>query len=203
MALSFSSVASSLGTTIGKLFLWGGIILVALCILMLILFWLGGKAKWNLKVEFKIPRSDGKLLTSEHGKGAFNASKGYCLLKRAGVRGKKYEIKNFDPTKFLQGTDTLTVIQVGANEFRPVVPDSFYTITDYATGQPHALMSIKGYTGEDIAWQQGARRNLRDTFTIKSLLSQYANFIGWGFLLIVVILGNFIGFGMVLDRIKG
>lgn len=201
--ISFGGVAASLGTSITQLFFWGAVVIFLLALVAILGYWSFVRIKWNLKVEFKLARSNNGAIYSEHGKGCYDASKGFCLIKRPGFRGRKYEIKNFDPTKYLQGTDTLTVVQVGALEFRPVIPESFMEIQDVDTGATASVMKLSGQTGDDIVWQQTQRRALREAFTMKSFLNQYGTIMGYGFLILITILGQFIGFGMILDRIKG
>ena len=70
----------------------GGVsVLVYVVLGVVILLMLGGiiaffmlKRKWNLSVEFKLIRSDGRMVNAEWGKGYYNAKKGVVFIKRPG-----------------------------------------------------------------------------------------------------------------------
>ena len=76
------------------------------------LYWfVAKKKKWNIKVEFKIPRNIRKIktkegdiriygtLNKEWGKGSYNAKRGVVYLKRKGK--KAVSMKPFDIKRFL------------------------------------------------------------------------------------------------------
>lgn len=158
------------------------------------------KKKWFLNVEFKIPRADGKIVNSEWGKGTYNARKGVVFVKRDGK--PQAAIKPFDVKKYLQGggkkgKETLTVIQVGIEDYRPVLLDSFLEMTDDETGQEAALMNIKIDTTESKAWKESFEREAKSAYSIQTLFQQYAQYIGFGILFFMI----FIGFAILYGRV--
>ncbi|GAH07237.1 unnamed protein product, partial [marine sediment metagenome] len=88
-----------------------------------VLWWFYKKKRWNLDVEIKLPRSDGKFIDAEWGKGFYNFKRGNVFIKRR--KKKKIPMKPFDVNKYLQGSRILTVVQVGAEEYRPVLNESW------------------------------------------------------------------------------
>ncbi len=195
-------------------------IIIAFFVLIIIIglfYWLYSRKRlWNLDVEFKIPRSDGKLINAEWGKGGYNAKKGVVYLKRPGFMTPKNKMKPFDIKKYIQGQKILTVIQVGSGDYKPVLPDSFIELKedepmrDEKTGeikldkdgkpiyQEATIMNIKIDTSEDKAWRDSFERQAKATYSITSLLHEYAQYIGWG----IIMFMQFAGFAILWARIK-
>ena len=119
---TFSSIASGsqsfvyIAITVAIVGLFALVAVGGLC------WWLWNRKKWNLKVEVKIPRSDGRFVTAEWAKGSFKAKEGHVLIKRKGVGPAAME--PFDIKKYLQGSNILTVVQVGPEDYLPVNPQS-------------------------------------------------------------------------------
>lgn len=155
------------------------------------------KIKWNLQVEFKFPRSDGKIVNGEWGKGSYNTKRGVVLLKRK--RMTAVPMPPCDVKKYLQGNNVLTVIQVGAEQYVPVMPDTFTHLQDDETGEEAAIMDLKVDLSRSKAWRTAFERESKQAYTIMTLLQQYANFIGWGIILFM----NFVGFSILYSRITG
>ena len=89
------SITDTIGGQFGNAGSWlwwvvGAFILVVFGLIVLgIAIWIWhDKKKWNLKVEIKLPRSDGKIINGEWGKGCFDAKRGVVFVKRKGVKGK-------------------------------------------------------------------------------------------------------------------
>ena len=68
--------AGGLAETVGGYFgialgwiIWGVVIIVALGVAGGAAYWAKKKKKWNLRVEIKMPRSDGQIINSEKAKG--------------------------------------------------------------------------------------------------------------------------------------
>jgi hypothetical protein len=112
---------SSVGLFIGIAFC----MLAFLIFFGLLMFYLANKRKWNLKVEIKLPRSDGRIVNGEWGTGFFHAKRGVVYIKRPGFMQPKIPLKIFDPKRYLQGSDMITVVQLSPVDYRPVLPESF------------------------------------------------------------------------------
>jgi len=176
-------------------------------------YWIHKKRKWNLDVEFKLPRSDGRLINAEWGKGHYNLKRGVVFLKRK--RKKKIPMKPFNVGKFLQGQKILTVIQVGPEDYKPVLNNSWIEMEqdkplrdeqgklirdkDNKIIYPRAaLLRMRVDTSESKAWKNSFERDSKSTYSIMSLLSQYAVPISIG--LIIVLWG--IQFIVIYTRVK-
>jgi len=176
-------------------------------------YWIYKRRKWNLDVEFKLPRSDGKIVSSEWGKGSYNVKRGIVFLKRK--KKAKIPMKPFNVGKYLQGEKILTVVQVGPMHYEPVLNESWMEMEeDQPTtdsngkvlldeeGNPiherAALLNMRIDTTEDKAWSTYCEREGKSTYSIVSLLSQYAVPISIG--LVIVLWG--IQFIILYQRIK-
>ena len=100
--------------------------IITLLIVGVVGFIIWNKKRWNLKVEIKLPRSDGKIVNGEWGKGYFNSKQGVVYIKRPGFLMPKIPLKIFDPKRYLQGVDLLTVVQLSPVDYRPILPISYF-----------------------------------------------------------------------------
>lgn len=169
----------------------------ALAIIGGILYFIYKKKAWNLKVEVKIPRGLNDLnpdeeinpdeiegfVGAEWGKGRFSAKQGVCWIKRKWMA--KSPIKPFDIKKFVQGGNTLTVIQVSADKYSPIYPSSFIKVTDSRTGEEGALLKMKIDTSESKAWRNQFEREAKSTYSIMNLLREYAPYISIGLVIVL------------------
>lgn len=165
---------------------------------------------YNLIVEIKIPRGLKDLDENEEldptkiqgiayaeiGKGAYSVKRGCVFIKRKGKR-KAVEMPPFDPKKYLQGEKILTVIQVGAEKYIPVLPESFLVLEDDKTGQRVALLSMKGTDLESRAWKNQFERESKSAFTIMGILKAYLPYIGFSILFFSI----FAGFAVIYNKI--
>ncbi len=189
-----------------------------------LIWWVMSRRKANLKVEIKLPRSDGKIINGEWGKGSYDAVRGVVLIKRPG-RGSKWQpMKIFDVKRYLQGSDLLTVVQVGAEDFRPVLNESYTEhnvdyidetkpLTD-ADGNPlldekgkalyetttikESIMNIKTEHGKNKAWRVAFEEASKTAYTIRSILRQYQTPIAIG----IVVICCFIGFAILWTKLS-
>lgn len=203
-------MADTLGGIMGNLGLGGsggmtnmvvGIIFgfVVLIIVGFIGFTVYRRSLWNLDVEFKFMRSDGTLITAEWGKGMFNTKRGVVFLKRPGRGKPKVPMPPFDVKRFLQGSRTLTVMQIGLEQYVPVLPESFLEMIDDKTGEVANLMKFKVDLTESRAWRNQFEREAKQAYTIIGLLEKYANSIGIG----IILMMQLVGFAILYTRITG
>lgn len=203
-------MADTLGTLAGGIGLGAGggmgTVIISIIFGLFGLFAVGGiayffykKSLWNLDVEFKFMRSDGTLVTSEWGKGMFDAKRGNVFLKRPGKGTPKIAIPPFDVKRFLQGSRTITVMQVGLEQYIPILPESFLEMVDDETGEKANLMKFKVDLTESRAWKNQFEREAKKTYTVMGLLQQYANFIGIG----LVLMMQLVGFTILYGRVAG
>ena len=155
---------------------------------------------WNIKVIFSMPRAKATTTYCEVGKGRYNASSGICTIKREGVLGRKYQIRNFDPKVYLQvgkKKDVLQVIQIGTDEFSPIIPDSYFEVVDEDTGKKAHILSIQSSLTKDLAWAIDRKMSLIEAYTLKDFLRQNAMLFGFGFMMICI----FAGFAILWTKI--
>lgn len=161
------------------------------------------KKRYNLRAEIKLPRSDGLITQAEWGKAEFNAKRGVVFLKRKGMR--RIPIKVFDIKKYLQGSDLLTLIQVGPEDYRPVLNHSWSetqtVYVDDETGkeeiQKEAIMNIRVDTGLNKAWKSAYDISAKRAYSIQSFLSQFQTPIAIG----IVVLCVFVGIAILWSRL--
>lgn len=161
------------------------------------------KKKWNLRVEFKLPRSDGKFISAEWGKGLFDSKRGVVFLKRKKI--KAVPMKVFDIRKYLQGTDVLTVIQVGPEDYRPVLLDSFTKhIVEYVnddTGEikkvRESILNLKVDSGINKAWKSAFDISAKKAYSLHSFFQQFQTPIT----IAIVMVAIFVGFAIIWNRL--
>jgi len=183
----------------------GFIILVMLAVVFMIFYF---RKRWNLDVEFKLTRSDGRLTNAEWGKGHYNSRKGVVYVRRPtmGKFSKGIPIKIFDIRKYLQGSSILTVIQVGPEDFRPVLNDSWTehieTYKDETTGEviqvKESILNIKVDSGLNKAWKSAWDSAAKNAYSIRSFMSQFQTPIA----IAIVLIACFVGFAILYSKIN-
>lgn len=215
MALSdiFSTISSGTGGTLKMVILS---ILIGGAALLLAgggFAWWFFKKRWNLRVEIKLPRSDGKIIHGEWGKGFYNAKKGVVFIKRKGSGFRPIAMKVFDIRKYLQGADLLTVIQVASEDYRPVLNDSWTEFKtekrDRKTGEiikdkdgnivweKLSILNIKVDSGLNKAWKSAWDAAAKKAYSLQSFFAQFQTPIAIG----IVILSTFVGFAIIWTRL--
>ena len=171
------------------------------------LWWFFKKKKsYNIKVEIKIPRNikkvrmkDGLIkiigtLNKEWGKGFYDGKKGVVFIKRKGK--KPVPMKPFDVKRFLSNDNILTVIQVGIEDYRPVLDESYIEVIDDTTGETCALINAKIDTSESKSWKNSFEREAKMTYSIKNWIAEHGALVAMGLVLFM----NLIGFAIVISR---
>jgi hypothetical protein len=184
-------------------YILAGIVVIIFLIIIGVIWYF--KKRWNLVVEFKLVRNDGRLIGAEHGKGYYDAKKGVVYVRRPnmGKFAKGVAIKIFDIRKYIQGSDIITVLQVGPEDYRPVLNDSW---TEYvSTSQDgegnivevkEAVINIKVDSGADKAWKSSWDVSAKKAYSIQSMLSQFQTPIAIG----IVIICCFVGFAILWSK---
>lgn len=170
-------------------------------------YWMVYRRKnYNIKVEFKIPRNikkvrmrDGTLrvegtLNKEWGKGFYNGKKGVVFIKRKGK--KPIPMKPFDVKRFLSSGNILTVIQVGIEDYRPIIDESYIEVIDDSTGEEAALINTRIDTSESKSWRNSFERDAKTAYTIKNWISEHGALVAMG----LVLMMNLIGFTIIIAR---
>ncbi len=195
------------GRSIGLLILVGSLAVLVVVIVAIIGFFTWQRKRWNLLVEIKLPRSDGKIINAEIGKGFFSTKRGVVFIKRPGMMQPKIPLKIFDPKRYLQGERILTVIQLSPVDYRPVLPDSFLEhVVDYKndkTGEitqvKESILNIKCDMGHSKAWQQAFEAASKQAYSLRSFMQQFQTPIAIAIVLVAV----FVGFAAVWTQLPG
>jgi len=179
--------------------IWGFIILIAFGLVIVTVIWAKRRKKWNLRVEVKLPRSDGKIVNSEKAKGYYDTKNGFVSLKRKGI--SPIDMKPFDVNKYLQGVNYLEVLQIGPDDFIPILPKSYLKIQKSKVKEGEqkefALLEIEGDLGERKQWASNAAEAAMNRFTLKNFLSKHQMAIE----MVIIMFGLFIGFAIVLSQL--
>ncbi len=171
--------------------------IVTLLIVGVVGFIIWNKKRWNLKVEIKLPRSDGKIVNGEWGKGYFNSRQGVVYVKRPGLFSPKIPLKIFDPKRYLQGVDLLTVIQLSPVDYRPVLPKSYLEFVvehkDDKTGKvslvKEMVMEMECDTGASKAWKTAFDAAAKKAYSLQSFFTQFQTPIAIAIVLVAVFVG--------------
>ncbi len=171
--------------------------IITLLIVGVVGFVIWNKKRWNLKVEIKLPRSDGKIVNGEWGKGYFNSKQGVVYIKRPGFLMPKIPLKIFDPKRYLQGVDLLTVVQLSPVDYRPILPISYleYQVEhkDDLTGKKslvkEAIMEMECDTGASKAWKTAFDAAAKKAYSLQSFFTQFQTPIAIAIVLVAVFVG--------------
>ncbi len=199
------------------------IIFVVVMVLVAIFIWWYFKKRYNLKVEIKLTREDGQMTHGEWGKGNYDTKKGVVFIKRPGVRGRPIPMPIFDVRRYLQGKDLLTVIQVGPEDFRPVLNKSwseheveYEDQTDPVKDEngnfifdekgkqmfnkkiiKEAILTIKTEPGLNKAWKTAWDAAAKKAFSLQTFFQQFQTPIAIG----IVLISCFVGFAILWSKI--
>lgn len=227
---SFDNIIGTVGEGgKGAVFIMVWVLLIFVVVFLVVgtiwfLWW--KKKKWNLDVEIKLTRSDGKITHGEWGRGFYDAKKGVVFIRRPkmGTFSKPYPIKIFDVRRYMQGANLITVIQAGPEDFRPILNSSWTEMeVDYEdTDKPlkdkdgeimldadgnimyevvtikESILNIKTETGLNKAWKAAWEEAARNAYTIQSLLRQYSAPISIG----IVVICCFVGFAILWTKLS-
>ena len=181
--------------------------LVVLLLLGSIGWWAYRKKKWNLRVEIKMPRSDGKLIISEKANGHYDSNAGIVDIKRKKMRA--VGMKPFDVREYLQGSNFLEVMQVGAKQYIPMHPKSYEKFTtihkykDKKTKQDveeetdYYTMKFVADVDKRKTWKTYFERTAKDRFTLLGFLSKHWRAIEISIIVFVM----FLGFSIIWMRL--
>jgi len=195
MAFNFNQIVSTTGGAAMNIILVLVAIVIGLVIAGAIFFFIWNKKRWSLNVEVKLPRSDAKIVNSEWAKGYFDKKLGAVFIKRKGM--KKIPIKIFDIRRYLQGSSTITVIQAGIEDYRPVLPYSFLTYMDDKTREKCSVLNLKVDNLESKAWRTQFDRASKQAYSLQSFFQQFQTPIAIG----IVIICCFVGFAILWSKI--
>ncbi len=225
---SFGEIIETVGAGgKGAIFVMFWVLLIVVAVFLVVgglWFWWWKKKKWNLDVEIKLTRSDGKMTIGEWGRGFYDAKKGVVFIKRPGSFKKSYPIKIFDVRRYMQGPTLITVIQAGPEDFRPVLNSSWTSMdVDYEdTDKPlkdeegnsildeegnvkyetvtvkESILNIKTETGLNKAWKAAWEEAAKNAYTISSILKLYSAPISIG----IVVICCFVGFAVLWTKLS-
>ena len=200
----FGSVFEGSGSLMWMIF---GIVVIGGVGLVLILggmsFWYF-KKRWNLRVEIKLPRSDGKIILGEWGKGMYDAKRGVIHIKREGSKFGSSPMEIVDPKKYLQGDNLITVIQVGPDTYKPVLNKSWtqhdIELINEETGETklvkEAIINIEIDVGMNKAWKSAWSMAAKKAYSLSSFFTQFQTPIAVG----IVVICCFVGFAIIWSR---
>lgn len=187
--MALNDILGSIGMSGGGFMNYITLILIVICAIIVIgsiIFFFYNLRRWNIKkVTFWIPRDvkyleKGKELDidkiqcsidEEMGKGLYDSKKGVTFIKRKGK--KKAEMKPFNIARYLNAKGNLHVMQIGADQYVPIIPQSFTMCQDPETGERAVLVNLNADRSESKAWKESFERNAKQAFSISNLLQQY------------------------------
>lgn len=185
------------GSTVGLIMLMIIIAIIVFIVVGIAGYMIWQKKRWNLKIEIKLPRSDGHIVNGEWGKGYYNSKRGVIFIKRPGFAQPKIPLAIVDPKRYLQGADMMTVIQLSPLDYRPVLPRSFmkYDVTyiDPKTGkekvQKELVMNMRCDTGASKAWKVAFDAASKKAYSLQSFMQQFQTPIAIAIVLVAVFVG--------------
>ncbi len=206
---SFGDTLSGLGTgaknLLGPLMLFIVIGTIVVLFAGILSWYFFIKRRWNLNVEIKLLRGNAGITIAEWGKGMYNAKRGVVFIKRPGFMQGSIPMEVFDIKKYLQGTNILTVIQLGPESYKPVLNNSWtehsVTYVDDETGEEkevkESVLDIKIDTGLNKAWKSAWEASAKRAYSLASFFHQFQTPLS----VAIVIVAVFIGFAMMWTRL--
>lgn len=192
MEIISGGVATLVSPTI-RVIMWAGGAILAILFLGVIAWIVHSKKKWNLRLEIKLPRSDGQLVLSDSAKGHWDNKNGWIVVKRKGFRA--IPTHPIDPKKWLRGRNFATLIQVGPEDFIIASEDSYLVVKD-AEGNDQAVMKIVADVGKRKTWKNYTERMGKKAFTLVGWLEQHQFLVALGIVCFIM----FIGFALLWSR---
>ena len=198
MGVNLGEIGEKAGELGGTVLTWGAIILGGLAGLAVVggIVWaLLKRKKWNLIVEIKMPRTDGKVILRERAKGHWDVDAGIVDIKRKKL--KVIGMKPFRVQKYLQGENFLEVIQVGPTDFIPILPKSYTEVKDEdkiikgtkVIGERYATLDIETNLEKRRTWKNYMERSAKNRFTILGFLDKHWRAMEISIILFVIFLG--------------
>ena len=126
-------------------------------------------------------------------------------MKRKGITQRKVPIPVFDIKRYLQGTDLLTVVQLGPEDYRPVINDSWtervVEYEDDETGEvkevKESVLNIKMDDGLNKAWKSSWDASAKKAYSLSTFFTQFQTPIA----IAIVIIAVFVGFAIIWARL--
>jgi len=171
----------------GLLFLTGVVIFA---------IWKKNKKNYNVPVTIWIPRSNNKILDEVSGVGGYfkepNKDGGYTTvfkLKRKGIPTVEIPPPS---SHFLVGlSKKLYLIQKGIDDFEPVDPTSFRSVTTQK-GRNMAIIDLKCINQDATAWVEDNRESAKRRFTFHNFWEKYKDFIQITLFIFIVMISCYI-----------
>lgn len=169
-------------------------------------FFLKKKRNYNIKIEVRVPRNIKRIITQdgyeeivgtinkEWAKGFYDANKGVVFIKRN--KKKPVPMKPFDIKQYLSTGNILTVMQIGIEDYRPILDESYIEVEDADSGEQGVLLRTKIDTSESKSWKNTFEREAKLTYSIKNWLAEHGGLVAMG----IVLLMNLVGFAIVISR---
>lgn len=197
------NIGSGAQNTLSVLMLIGIMLLIGFGLIFFIIFFVWRRNKYNLVVNVKKLRSDGKIVSCEMAKGSFNAKRGVVYLKRK--KTKEIPMAVFDIRRYLLGESYLEVIQVGPEDFRPVLNDSWTEYVsekeDKETGKiiitKESMLNLKVDTGMHKAWKTAWEIASAKAYSLRSFIEKFQVPIA----IAIVIVSVFVGIAILWARL--
>jgi len=213
MANPFSDTLGGIGGGLGQI---GGSVLSistkvigALVLLGLIVgfvLWRKNKKKYNIPVTIWIPRSSGKIMDEISAIGGYFRSSNPEGIMSFRLKRKGLGVLEIPPpnSKFLVGLSRkLYLVQKGADDFEPVLPDSFKTVTTIKGKKRVAVIDLLAINQDATAWVEDNRESAKRRFTFKNFWDKYKDFIQITIFMFIVSLMIYINWQGLKDVVAG
>lgn len=156
--------------------------------------WAYRRKKWNLVLNVKIPRMDGRFIGQDKAKGYWDSDEGWIMVKRKGY--KPVPSRPIDPKKWLQSKNEATLVQVGPQDYIIALEDSYNILTG-EDGKSYALMDIMADVGKRKTWKNYTERQAKKAFSLGNWLKENAWMVSTGIVIFII----FIGFAVIWTRL--
>jgi len=198
IATPLGGIGSSITSIIGKVL----VVVLVLGLVIGFLLWRKKRKQYNIPVTIWIPRSSGKIMDEVSCVGGYFRSKNPEGIMSFRLKRKGLAVIDIPPpnSKFLVGLSRkLYLVQKGADDFEPVLPDSFKTITTIKGKKRIAVVDLLAINQDATAWVEDNRESAKRRFTFSNFWEKYKDFIQITIFIFIVFLAIYINWQGLKD----
>lgn len=184
--------------TFQTILMWVIVAIIVFSAMGVFLFKRNQNKKFNIPLIIITPRSDGKVIEINEGKGGFFKSERVGGITSFRIKRKGIAICEIPPpsSDFLSSPNrTLILAQKGIDDYEPILPESL-TMVKIPDGRTVAILKLKAINQEATAWMFDNTESAKRRFTFGSLWDKYQSIISmmiFIFILFIIMYINWIG----------
>lgn len=209
--IGVNSIGGGLGSAMGSfvhIIIWIIILFIGLIVAGVIVWKVRNYKKFNIPLIIVTPRSDGRVIEINEGKGGYFKSKKVGGITSFRVRRKGIGIVDIPPPPsiFLSAPKrTLILAQKGMDDYEPVLPESLSRV-EIPSGKLLPILQLKAKNQDATAWAFDNEASAKQRFTFTSFWEKWQTLITmmmFIFILFLILYIQWIGMKDVVSGLAG